>query len=182
MPIDGVLILAGLAFAAALFAVGYVKESRKTMLVAFALPPLFIIIDLASLGTSDVLADQGPPPLFQEETMQVDYLEIVTPDVDAVCAAYAAAHGVEFSEPKPGLGNARTASLHGGGLVGVRAPLRETEEPIVRPYWLVDDIEAAVAAVGESGAQIAHPPLEIPGHGTFAIYIEGGVEHGLWQR
>ena len=24
--------------------------------------------------------------------------------------------------------------------------------------------------------------LEIPGHGTFAIYITGGVHHGLWQR
>lgn len=25
------------------------------------------------------------------------------------------------------------------------------------------------------------PPLEIPGKGTFAIYIQGGVDHGLWQ-
>lgn len=56
--------------------------------------------------------------------MQIHYLEIVTRDVDAVCAAYAAANGARF----------------------------------------------------------AHPPMEIPGHGTFAIYIQGGVHHGLWQR
>jgi predicted enzyme related to lactoylglutathione lyase len=63
----------------------------------------------------------------------------------------------------------------------LRGPLRETEVPLVRPYWLVDDIEAAVAAVAERGAFIAHPPLEIPGRGTFAIYIQGGAEHGLWR-
>jgi predicted enzyme related to lactoylglutathione lyase len=114
--------------------------------------------------------------------MQIHYLEIVTTEVDAVCAAYAAAQAVQFGEPDPGLGNARTAALPGGGLVGVRAPLRETETPVVRPYWLVDDIEAAVAAAVKAGGEIAHPPMEIPGHGTFAIYIQGGIDHGFWQR
>lgn len=113
--------------------------------------------------------------------MQIHYLEIVTYEVDAVCAAYAAAHGVQFGEPDVGLGNARTAPLLGGGLVGVRAPMHQSEEPVVRPYWLVNDIEAAVAAAVEVGAEVAHPPLEIPGHGTFAIYIQGGIHHGLWQ-
>ncbi len=98
-----------------------------------------------------------------------------------MCAAYSAAHRVQFSAPDAGLGNARTAALAGGGLVGVRAPMHESEKPIVRPYWLVDDIEAAVAAVVAAGGEIAHPPLEIPGHGTFAIYIQGGVQHGFWQ-
>ncbi len=118
---------------------------------------------------------------LQAEAMQIQYLEIVTKDVDAVCAAYAAMNGVQFGQPDAGLGNARTAVLAGGGLVGVRAPLRETEEPVVRPYWLVEDIEAAVAAVIESGGQVAVPPMEIPGHGTFAIYLQGGNDHGLWQ-
>ena len=113
---------------------------------------------------------------------KVHYLEIVSREVDAVCAVYAAASGLRFGDPDAGLGNARTAALPGGGLVGVRAPLRDSEEPVVRPYWLVDDIESAIAAVVDAGAEIAHPPMEIPGHGTFAIYIEGGVQHGLWQR
>jgi uncharacterized protein len=114
--------------------------------------------------------------------MQIYYLEIVTTDVDAVCATYAAANGAQFGEPDSGLGNARTADMPGGGLVGVRAPLRETEDPVVRPYWLVDDIEAAVAAVVKSGGEIAVEPLKIPGHGTFAIYVQGGNDHGFWQR
>jgi predicted enzyme related to lactoylglutathione lyase len=91
--------------------------------------------------------------------MQIHYLEIVTNEVDAVCAAYAAANGVQFGGPDAGLGNARTAALPGGGLVGVRAPLHESEQPVVRPYWLVDDIEAALAAAVKAGARVAHPPL-----------------------
>ena len=113
--------------------------------------------------------------------MQIHYLEIVTSEVDAVCAGYAAANGVQFGTPDAGLGHARTATLPGGGLVGVRAPMHESEKPVVRPYWLVDDIEAAVAAAVAAGGEVAHPPMEIPGHGTFAIYIQGGVNHGLWQ-
>jgi predicted enzyme related to lactoylglutathione lyase len=113
--------------------------------------------------------------------MQIHYLEIVSKDVDAVCAAYAAANGVQFGAPDAGLGNARTVALPGGGMVGVRAPMHEAETPVVRPYWLVDDIEAAIAAAVEAGGEVAHPPMEIPGHGTFAIYIHGGIHHGLWQ-
>jgi hypothetical protein len=72
--------------------------------------------------------------------MQIHYLEIVTREVDAVCAAYAAANEVQFGKPDTGLGNARTVALPGGGLVGVRAPLRETEEPVVRARQGVTDV------------------------------------------
>jgi len=47
---------------------------------------------------------------------------------------------------------------------------------------LVDDLDAAAAAAVTGGGEIAHPPMEIPGHGKFAIYIQGGIHHGLWQR
>ena len=113
--------------------------------------------------------------------MKIHYLEIVTSDVAGVCAAYEATHGVTFGPPDPMLGGARTATCQDGAIVGVRGRLRDTEEPIVRPYWLVDDIEAAVAALAEQGAEIAHEPFELPGKGKFAIYIQGGVNHGLWQ-
>lgn len=112
--------------------------------------------------------------------MQIHYLEIVTPDVEAVCATYARLYGVSFSEPDAALGQARTASLN-GGKIGVRAPLSEMEEPVVRPYVLVDDVEAAAKAAVESGGEIALPPTELPGHGTIAIFIQGGIQHGVWQ-
>jgi uncharacterized protein len=113
--------------------------------------------------------------------MKVHYLEIVASDVDAVCAAYEAALGIKFGSADPLLGGARTTPLPDGGSIGVRGPLRDTEKPVVRPYWLVDDIEAALDAASKQGALVALPPLEIPGKGTFAIYIQGGVDHGLWQ-
>lgn len=113
--------------------------------------------------------------------MKVHYLEIVSHDVEAVCKAYAITNAVSFSEPDAMLGGARTCTLADGSIVGVRAPMRETEEPVVRPYWLVDDIDKAVADLESAGAMIAMQPMEIPGKGKFAIYILGGNDHGLWQ-
>jgi predicted enzyme related to lactoylglutathione lyase len=60
--------------------------------------------------------------------------------------------------------------------------MRETEAPVVRPYWLVDDIEAAVATAVKAGGVLALPPMKIPGHGTCAIYVQGGIDHGFWQK
>ncbi len=113
--------------------------------------------------------------------MQVQYLEIVTPDVDATCASYEANHGVAFSNPVPEFGNARTADIAGGGMIGVRAPMRDDEDPVVRPYMLVQDIDKAVEAAVAAGGQVAMPPMELPGRGRFSIYIHGGIQHGLWQ-
>ncbi len=118
----------------------------------------------------------------EESTMNVYYLEIVTPSMDETCETLAKVHGVTFGDPVPELGNARTATLSDGGRIGVRKPLRSNEEPVVRPYVLVEDIHAAAKSAEDAGAQIALPPMEIPGQGTISIYILGGIEHGLWQR
>ena len=72
--------------------------------------------------------------------------------------------------------------MPGGGRLGVRGPLRPDETPVVRPYVLVDDVAAAVAAAAEAGAQVAMPAMAIPGQGTFAIFIQGGIESALWER
>lgn len=114
--------------------------------------------------------------------MQPYYLEIVTPDVDNVCNTLEKIHKVTFGAPEPGIGNARTAPLANGGMMGVRAPMHDTEEPVVRPYLLVDNIDVAVTAAEASGAVIAHPAMELPGYGKFAIYVQGGIHHGLWQN
>lgn len=113
--------------------------------------------------------------------MQVHYLEVVTPDVEETCAALADQHGVAFGRPEVALGNARVAVLAGAGRIGVRAPMRNDEAPVVRPYMLVDDIEAASTTAEQAGAQFAMKATEIPGHGKFAIYFLGGIQHGLWE-
>ncbi|MBL8862351.1 MAG: hydroxylase [Planctomycetes bacterium] len=113
--------------------------------------------------------------------MRIEYLEVVTADVDTTCKTLESLHGVTFSAPVAGLGNARTAKLAGGGRLGVRAPLRKDEAPVVRPYVLVDDIEAAVKAAQAAGGEIAMAATEIPGQGKFAIYFQSGIGYGLWQ-
>ncbi len=118
----------------------------------------------------------------KEKVMQVHYLEIVTAEVDKTCQALEELHDVEFSEPRVELGFARTALLKGQGMVGVRAPMRQDEDPVVRPYLLVAEIVSAVEIAKAAGAEIALPPTEIPGLGKCAIYIQSGIEHGLWQE
>lgn len=113
--------------------------------------------------------------------MLIQYLEVVTTDVDNVCDTYSQIHSVEFSDTDVSLGGARTAQLSNGGVIGIRAPLRENEEPTVRHYTLVKDIQAAVDSAAELGAEVAVPPMELPGHGTCSIVILSGIELGFWQ-
>jgi len=145
----------------------------SVFLIGFALP--------ASWQSGSALADDHQAG-ETDQSIKVHYLEIVTPMVRETCEALSETHGVVFGEPIAEFGNARTAKLSDGGRIGVRAPMRDTEEPVVRPYLLVDDIDEAVRAAKEAGAEIAMPPMAMPGdQGKFSIYILGGIEHGLWQ-
>ena len=114
--------------------------------------------------------------------MKVQYLEIVSPEVDALCRQYGAIYEITFGQAEDNLGGARTARLADGGMIGIRGPLRDTETPVVRPYMLVDQIQAAVEAAEAAGAQVAMPPTQLPDYGTFAIVIQGGIECGFWER
>ena len=111
----------------------------------------------------------------------VHYLEIVTPDVDSVRNLYESAFGWRFQPMVPELGNAFVAELPGGSRCGIRAPMSEQEKPVVRTYVRVADLSAAVRRAAELGAEIALESMEIPGQGTIAIFIHGGIEHGVWQ-
>ena len=59
--------------------------------------------------------------------------------------------------------------------------MHETEQPVTRPYFLVDDVDAETQKASEAGAEIAHPPMEIPGLGKFSIIILAGSQLGFWQ-
>lgn len=83
-----------------------------------------------------------------------------------MCTTLAGPHSVEISDPGPGLGLPWGAPLASGGLLRVRAPVREDEASVVRPCILGDYIGAAVTAAREAGAQIV-------------IYIRIGIHHGL---
>ena len=149
--------------------------SRSALILLTLLLPLLA----ASAFTTYPTADDTQKPA--EEAVFIQYLEIVTPDVKATCDALEKLHGVTFGDLVAELGNARTAALKDGGRLAVRAPMRPDEEPVVRPYVLVKDIAAAVESAEAAGGQIAMPPTEIPGEGRFAIYLQGGIQYGLWE-
>jgi predicted enzyme related to lactoylglutathione lyase len=114
--------------------------------------------------------------------MAVHYLEIVSNDADALTELYQRVHGLSFGPPDPGLGQARVAIQASGTLVGIRKPLAAHEQPIMRTYVAVENIQQALKEAEESGAAIAYPPTRQGDQGTFAIVIQGDLEHGLWQR
>lgn len=161
-------------------------KSLDIRLLFLVFVPVFALVLLAA-GVSD-----GGPALPDETTamtssekehsMTVEYLEIVTPDVDATCAMLEKIHGVSFAKANPALGNARAADLKNGGRIGVRAPMHDAETPVVRPYLHVEDAAAAVAAAAEAGAEVMMGATDIPGEGKFAIFGLGGIQHAVWQR
>ena len=114
--------------------------------------------------------------------MAVHYVEIVSNDADALAELYQRMHGLSFGPPDPDLGLARVATQSEGTLVGIRKPLAAHEQPIMRTYLAVQDIRQALTEAEEAGATIAYPATSQGSQGTFAIVIQGGVEHGLWQR
>jgi predicted enzyme related to lactoylglutathione lyase len=114
--------------------------------------------------------------------MAVHYLEIVSNDADILTGLYERMHGLSFGPPDPDLGQARVATRADGTLVGIRKPLAAHEQPIMRTYLDVEDIQQAVKQAEDAGATIAYPPTRQGQRGTFAIVIQGDVQHGLWQR
>ena len=118
----------------------------------------------------------------RRSNLRVHYLEIVCRDVAAQCAALEQIHGLTFGPPVADLGQARVAEAPDGSRIGVRAPLAEHEQPIVRTYLEVDDIAKAAKEAESVGAVIAYPPTQQGNTGTWAIYILGDVQIGLWQR
>jgi predicted enzyme related to lactoylglutathione lyase len=118
----------------------------------------------------------------ENSTMVVHYLEIVSNDVDSLTGLYERIHGLSFGPPDPDLGQARVATGADGTLVGIRKPLAAHEQPIMRTYLAVEDIQRAVKKAEEHGAIVAYPPTRQGQRGTFAIVIQGDAQHGLWQR
>jgi predicted enzyme related to lactoylglutathione lyase len=122
------------------------------------------------------------PTLKGESIMRIHYLETVCRDVAAQCAALERVHGLSFGPAVADLGGARVAKAADGSLIGVRAPLAEHEQPIIRTYLEVDDIAKAIREAEAAGGVVAYPPTKQGETGTWAIYFLGDVQFGLWQQ
>lgn len=67
--------------------------------------------------------------------MAVHYLDFVSNDVDTLTGLYQHMLGLSFSPP------ARAATQADGTLVGIRKALADHEQPIMRTYLAVEDIQ-----------------------------------------
>ncbi|MCL1080029.1 hydroxylase [Parashewanella spongiae] len=116
-----------------------------------------------------------------KKSIQVNYLEIITPNVDQVCTSYSETLQVSFSEAIAELGGARTAALNSGDTLGIRTPMHDAEEPTTRPYYLVDDIKITVSEAENSGAQVLVPPMKTSHRSQCAIVSFDSIQNGFWQ-
>jgi hypothetical protein len=140
----------------------------------------FLLTAAIALLTS-CQATEKPHPATGLPT-RIHYIEIVCPDVDAKCAALARIHGFSFGKPVADLGLARVAEAGDGSFVGVRAPMAEHEQPVVRTYLEVDDMARAVKNAEAAGGVFAYGPTTQGDTGTWAIYFLGDIQLGLWHR
>lgn len=140
--------------------------------------PVMRMRQSASKGLLLLLPAYGAPTVAEND---VYYVEMVSADVPATRALLEQSYGWRFEQMGPELGGSLVAALPNCTRCGLRAPLRDDEQPITRTYVRVADARAAVDRAEKLGATIGLPPVELPGHGTIAIYFIGGVQQGVWQ-
>jgi len=139
----------------------------------------FVTAALVLLTSCQAIGESGQ---HGRTDTQIHYLEIVCRNVSEQCAALERVLGLSFGPEVADLGEARVAEAPDGSLIGVRAPLAEHEQPIIRAYLEVDDIVKAVNEAEAAGGMVAYPPTRQGNTGTWAIYFLGDVQLGLWQR
>jgi predicted enzyme related to lactoylglutathione lyase len=158
------------------------KEKPTVFTRPLASAALLAVLTSSSFGCRPAQRSEPGTHTVESSKLGVHYLEIVSNDVDALCALYEHMHGLSFSQPDPDLGHARVATRADGTMVGIRKPLAAHETPTLRTYLAVEDIQRAAQEAEARGATIAYPPTRQGQRGSFAIVIQGGVQHGLWQR
>lgn len=102
----------------------------------------------------------------------VCWAELLTRDVEAAVAFYTAVFGWEAStQPSPSGGSYTTLSHDGEqmlGLLPMPAAVPAEAPAFWQVYFLVDDLEAAVATATARGATVLVPPMQIGENASFA--------------
>jgi predicted enzyme related to lactoylglutathione lyase len=102
---------------------------------------------------------------------RLNYVELPVPDIRAAKLFYEAAFGWTLTEFAP----TYAATLTGDTDIGLQADASEaTEAPL--PVIEVDDLEAALEAVTNAGAEIVRPIFGFPGGRRFQFLDPGGNE------
>ena len=104
----------------------------------------------------------------------------MTDDPDKTRNFYAAVFGWEFDDSSmPDYTLIKTGSGPGGGLM--KRP-DDCPHPVMQTYFMVEEIDAILEAVGEAGGQTILPKTEIPNVGHYAVFsAPDNIAVGIFQ-
>jgi predicted enzyme related to lactoylglutathione lyase len=107
-----------------------------------------------------------------------------TPDIEASAAFYRSLFGWEIPElPNSAeLGGYRRAKKHGKDVAGVSPRMQPGQPTVWGTYVSVEDAEATLAKVAETGGEPVTQPMDVVGLGTMAVFTDPtGAVCGIWQ-
>jgi predicted enzyme related to lactoylglutathione lyase len=111
------------------------------------------------------------------------HVELNTTDIGKAKSFYSTLFGWQLRDEE--MGNDVTYTMidvgegTGGGMMTHPIPGAPS---VWLPYVLVDDINAATEKARSLGAQVVREPMEVPGAGWLAIFLDPtGAALGMWQ-
>lgn len=104
--------------------------------------------------------------------MLIDYVEFISPQLEATQAFFSRAFGWSAIDYGPDYRDVQGAGLGGGIERGaLRAPLIVLK---------ADDLEVALEKVREAGGIVTHEIFDFPGGRRFQFIEPGGTEMAVW--
>ena len=111
------------------------------------------------------------------------WVDLMVPDVKAAGEFYGSLFGWQIQQLGEEAGGYTIAELSGRPAAGIGPVPPDGEVPSVwTTYIAVDDVDAVVAKVSESGGQVFMPPMDVLQAGRMAVVADStGAAFGLWQ-
>jgi predicted enzyme related to lactoylglutathione lyase len=107
---------------------------------------------------------------------RINFIELPARDLSAARAFYSAVFGWEMSDFGPSYSCTTTGDVD----LGLQGDFSEAPA-MPLPVVLVDDLEAAQAAVEQAGGNISKPIFSFPGGRRFQFFDPNGLEMAIMQ-
>jgi uncharacterized protein len=111
------------------------------------------------------------------------WVDLVVPDVKAGGEFYSRLLGWQIQDLHEEAGGYAMAYLSGRAVAGIGpTPQDGSVPPVWTTYIAVDDVDAGVAKVADSGGQVYMQPMDVMDAGRMAVAADStGAVFGLWQ-
>jgi predicted enzyme related to lactoylglutathione lyase len=109
------------------------------------------------------------------------YVDIGSPDPAATAAFYSALFGWSVDDLGPDAGGYRMARIEGDDVAGI-GPQQSPGPPYWTTYFTVDDVDLTAKKVESAGGSVLAPPMDIPGGGRIAVFMDvNGAAFSVWR-